>query len=586
VARQRSKKAKQVQREDHARPSYTGRRRAVLALFALSGLLLILRAVDQQILEKDFLQSEGAERYLSTVSLPAHRGIITDRRGAVLAISTPVDSVGADPRLLRPDRQILGALGRTLKMDPDRIRRRLASNSHRRFVYLGRRVTPGQAEEVRRLIRRTGVDGLQMVREYRRYYPAGEVFAHVLGFTDVDDRGQEGLELSYDQALAGVAGAKRIVRDGHRQIVADVESIRMPHAGKNLALSIDRRLQFIAYRELKAAVQKHRARAGSAVLLDAMTGEVLAMVNQPAFNPNGNRAHLAGRLRNRALTDVFEPGSTMKPFAVGVALDLQRVRPNSEIDTTPGYFNVGRHQVKDHRNYGRIDVAAVLRKSSNVGIGRIALDLPKQTYWQYLVKLGLGVATGTGFPGEAGGQLTHPRGWSAIDQATLAFGYGVSVTNLQLAQAYAVLANDGMRYGVSLLRTARRSAGERVFTTKTARAVRAMLEGVVSAQGTAPKAAVPSYRVAGKTGTVKKLGPQGYSEDHHQAIFVGMAPASAPRLVLSILIDEPAGGTYYGGDVAAPVFAQIMENALRLLNVPPDNLPPGSIRLAQTEVER
>jgi cell division protein FtsI (penicillin-binding protein 3) len=586
VAGKRSKKARNLQRAARARPSYVGRRRVLLALFAFSGMLLVWRAVDQQILEKDFLQSEGAERHLDIVDLPAHRGIITDRHGAVLAVSTPVDSVGADPRVLRADRQTLVALARILKTDPERIRRRLAGNSHRRFVYLKRRLEPDQADAFRDLTEREEVDGLQMLREYRRYYPAGEVFAHLIGFTDIDDRGQEGLELSYDKALAGVAGAKRVVRDGHRQIVADVESIRMPRAGKNLALSIDRRLQFIAYRELKAVVHKHRARAGSAVLLNPKTGEILAMVNQPAFNPNGNRADLAGSLRNRALTDVFEPGSTMKPFAVGVALELQQIRPDTAIDTAPGYFKVGRHQVKDHRNLGRIDVATVLRKSSNVGVGKIALGLPKETYWQYLSNLGLGVATSTGFPGEAGGQLTHPRSWAAIDQATLAFGYGVSVTNLQLAQAYAVLANDGMRYGVSLLRTDRRTAGQRVFSPKTAMALRAMLEGVVSDEGTAPKAAVPGYRVAGKTGTVKKLGPQGYSEDRYQAIFVGMAPASAPRLVLSILIDEPKGEAYYGGEVAAPVFAQIMDDALRLLNVPPDNLPPGSIRVAQVGVAR
>ena len=586
MAARRSKRAKQARRAETVRPSYVGRRRTVLALFVLAAAALVWRAVDQQIFEKDFLQSEGADRYLDTVEIPAHRGMITDRHGAVLAVSTPVESVGANPRLLRPDSRTLGPLARALGTDPDELRGRLAQYSQRRFVYLKRGIRPEQADAVRALIAAEGIEGVQWEREYRRYYPAGEVFSHVIGFAGADDSGQEGLELAFDAALAGEPGEKRVLRDGRRRVVEDVESIRMPRPGKHLALSIDRRLQFIAYRELLAAVQKYRAKAGSAVLLDVRTGEVLAMVNQPSYNPNGDRSNKGGRKRNRALTDVYEPGSTMKPFTVAAALELGKYRPDATIDTSPGYFYVGRARVRDHHNLGVIDLATVLRKSSNVGAGKIALDLPKEELWRFLSELGFGVDTATGFPGEAGGQLTAPANWARIDQATLAFGYGISVTTLQLAEAYAVLAADGIRRPVSLLRVDHPPGGQRVFRATTARAVRAMLETVVSADGTAAAAAVPGYRVAGKTGTVKKVGRDGYSDDRYMALFAGMAPASDPRLVMVVVLDEPSGKKYYGGDVAAPVFAAVMDGALRILNVPPDALPEGQTQLVQAEAPR
>ncbi len=494
MAGKRDKRAKQVRRAEAVRPSYVGRRRSLLVLFALAAAALVWRAVDRQIFEKDFLQSEGADRYLDTVEMPALRGMITDRHGAVLAVSTPVESVGANPRLLRPDSATLKPLSRLLQMDPEDLRRRLARYGNRHFVYLKRRVAPEQADAIRALVAAEGLQGLQLEREYRRYYPASEVFAHVVGFTDVDDQGQEGLELAYNAALAGEPGAKRVLRDGRRQVVGDVESIRMPRPGKHLALSIDRRLQFITYRELLAAVRKHNARAGSAVLLDVRTGEVLALANQPAFNPNRDRSNTKGRLRNRALTDVYEPGSTMKPFTVAAALDLGKYQSDARIDTSPGYFHVGRARVRDHHDLGVIDLATLLGKSSNVGAAKIALDLPRDALWDYLSKLGFGVAAGTGFPGEANGQLTEPANWARIDQATLAFGYGISVTSLQLARAYAVLAADGVRRPVSLLRVEGSPPGERVFSVATARAVRTMLEGVVSITGTGNSAAVPGYR--------------------------------------------------------------------------------------------
>ena len=396
-----------------------------------------------------------------------------------------------------------------------------------------------------------------------------------------DDLGQEGLELAYDQELAGQPGQKRVMRDGRRQVVDDIENIRLPHPGKNLALSIDRRLQFIAYRELKAAALKHNAVSASAVLLDVHTGEVLAMVNQPGYNPNGDRGNRAGRLRNRAITDVFEPGSTMKPFTVAAALELGTIKPDALIDTSPGYMKVGRAMVRDHNNLGIIDLATLLSKSSNVGAGKLALSLPREGYWGMLTQLGFGEPTGIGFPGEVGGQLTHPSNWAMIDQATLSFGYGVSVTTLQLAQAYGVLAADGMRYPLSLLHRDERPVGHRVMSIKTAAAVRHLLEGVVDDEGTGTRAQVPGFHVAGKTGTAKKVGRDGYSDKKYLALFAGMAPASDPRLVLAVMIDEPRAGKFYGGEVAAPVFAAIMSEALRLLNVAPDDHQPGAVRLAR-----
>lgn len=586
MAAKRIKRAKQNRKQERTCPSYVGRRRSVLGLFVLAVAALVWRAADQQIFETDFLQSEGADRHLDRVELPAHRGLVTDRNGAVLAVSTPVDSVGANPRLLRPDNETLAALAKALGMGQQELRQRLARYGKRRFVYLKRRLAPEQAAQVMAVVRDRDIKGVRLEREYKRYYTGGEVFSHLIGFTNVDDHGQEGLELAFDQALSGRSGAKRVLRDGRRQVVDDVESISLPRPGKNLALAIDQRLQFLTYRELKAAVIRNKARSGSAVLLDVRSGEVLALVNQPSYNPNRSRSNKGGRLRNRALTDVFEPGSTMKPFTVAAALESGRYNANTVIDTSPGYFKLGRAKVRDHHNLGKIDIATVLRRSSNVGASKLALDLPKEDFWRILSALGFGIDTGTGFPGEAGGQLTHPANWARIDQATLAFGYGISVSTLQLAQAYAVLAADGLKRPVSLLRVDQAPVGERVFSADTARAVRHMLESVVSVQGTAPLAAVPGYRVAGKTGTVKKVEDGGYSDDRYLALFAGMAPASRPRLVLVVMLDEPSAGKYYGGQVAAPVFARVMGEALRLLNVAPDALPADQPRLAKVEATR
>ncbi len=577
----RKKRAIQAQQQTTLElPSYTGRRRVLLGLLSLALIALVARAVDQHVLERDFLQYEGERRHLKSVDIPAHRGVITDRNGEPLAMSTPVDSVGANPKLLKPDGKTLAQLEKILGKNQGDLRQLLARYGGRDFIYLKRRVNPDVAAQVMELAQAKKLEGIELRREYRRYYPGGEVFAHVIGFTDIDDRGQEGMELAYDEWLLGKPGAKKVIRDGRSRVVKDVESIRVPKPGKPLMLSLDRRLQYLAYRELKAAVVRHKARSGSAVMLDTRTGEVLAMVNQPSYNPNGSRDSRGGVLRNRALIDVFEPGSTMKPFAVTAAMELGRITPSTLIDTRPGTLRVGRALVKDHHNYGVLDVAGVIRKSSNVGISKIALDLPQEELWKAYSQLGFGQASSASFPGESAGQLAPYRRWAKIDQATLSFGYGISVTPLQLAQAYSVLAADGILRPVSLLRQEQPPEGQRVMSRATAVAMRKMLESVVSTEGTAPAAAVARYRVAGKTGTVKKSIAGGYAEDRYLAVFAGLAPASNPRLAMVVMLNEPSAGEFYGGQVAAPVFSKIMAGALRLLNIAPDALETPGVRLA------
>ena len=576
----RQKRQKQARRVEQALPSYRARRWTLLGVLSLAALLLVWRAVDQQIFETDFLQNEGQRRHLRVVEMPAHRGMIRDRYGSPVAISTPVDSVWANPRTLSPDRRVLVPVASILEVDLDRLRQLLARRSDRSFVYLKRRVNPDRAARLMAYVADNDISGIGLQREYRRYYPDGEVFAHVIGFTDIDDKGQEGLELAYDKWLQGTSGRKRVIQDGRARAVKDVEHILEPEAGKDLVTTIDRRLQFLAYRELKGAVQRHKAKSGSAVILDARNGEVLAMVNQPAYNPNGTKKGRIGRFRNRAVTDVFEPGSTVKPFTIAAALESGRYSRDSVIDTTPGTFRVGRHLVKDHRNYGPIDLSRVILKSSNVGVSKIALDLSKETFWGFFSRIGFGEPTSTGFPGEVAGQLAPFRRWAEIDQATLAFGYGLSVTALQLARAYGVIASDGIRYPVSLIRTDEMARGERVMRAETARTVRSMMEAVVSDQGTAPAAAVTGYRVAGKTGTAKKSISGGYAEDRYISVFAGIAPASDPRLVMVVMIDEPSAGKYYGGAVAAPVFSRVMTGALRLLNIAPDAIDGQAVKMA------
>jgi cell division protein FtsI (penicillin-binding protein 3) len=583
MAAKRDRRAKRVRREERALPSYAGRRRVVVSLMAIGAAALVWRAFDQQILEHDFLLGKGEGHYLARVEIPAERGLITDRRGDVLALSAPVDSVAANPRVLNPDRQQLIALADALGVDADWLGERLASARDRHFTYLKRRMPPAEASRVLDVAATLGLGGLHLEREYKRFYPAGEVFAHVVGFAGENQVGQEGLERAFEDSLRGEDGEKLVIRDGRRQLIDDVENIRMPRDGQHLALSIDQRLQFIAYRELKAAVRRYRAAAGSLVMLDVHTGEILAMVNQPSFNPNGDRSGLGGSVRNLALANMFEPGSTMKPLVIAAAMDAGVIAADSSIDTSPGQFYVGSSRVRDKQDLGEIDIATVLRRSSNVGSAKIALELDRALLWSTLDRLGFGHAPGTRFVGEADGHLRDHRDWAQIDQATLSFGYGVSVSALQLARAYAALGNDGLLMPVTLVKRAAPVEGVPVFSPQTARTIRGMLEGVVDDDGTAPDAALTGYRVAGKTGTVRKFGPQGYSEDRHLALFAGLAPASRPRVAMVVVIDEPKGKVTYGGRVAGPVFARVMGETLRLLNAAPDAVVEDGVRLAQAE---
>jgi len=562
--------------------NYRGRSNLILVVVASASLLLVWRAVDLQVVNRDFLQGQGDARYLREVADPAHRGMITDRYGEPLAISTPVDSVWADPQVLAQARESWPRLAKVLGINKDVLVRLLAAKRDKEFVYLKRRVSPDLANKVMAL----KIPGVALSPEYKRFYPAGEVAAHVVGFANVDDVGQEGMELVYNEHLKGVSGAKRVIKDRFGRIVENVERISEPRPGKNIALSIDRRLQYLAYRELKKAVKGNRADAGSAVILDVHTGEVLAMVNQPAYNPNNRDKLKSDHLRNRAVTDVFEPGSTVKPFTVAAALESGRFKPHTNIDTRPGQFRVGRKTIRDFRDYGVIDVSTVIKKSSNIGASKMALAISPEYLWNSFVSVGLGEVTGSGFPGESAGLLTDYGAWHEIERATVSYGYGLSVTTLQLARAYAALASDGRSKPVSFLRRSKADADEMaslyepVFSHKNLTAVRAMLESAVVKGGTGIEAAVPGYRIAGKTGTAKKSASGGYLEDSYVSLFAGMAPVSDPRLVMVVVINEPRGEKYGGGAVAAPVFSRVMAGALRMLDVPPDNLLNPGQRIA------
>lgn len=549
----------------HARSRYPVRN-AIVLLFFLSGLVLLAaRAVYLQVFNSDFLQGQGNQRHSRLVKDNSHRGMILDRHGSPLAVSTPVDSVWAHPPTLAGERHKWARLAALLDISPREFAQLVRKHEDREFMYLKRHATPALAERVMAL----KIPGVALQREYRRYYPLGSVAGHVIGFTNIDDQGQEGVELAYDATLRAVPGTKRLLRDLQGNAVEVAESVVLPKPGKDLMISIDRRIQYLAYRELKAAVIEHGARAGSAVVLDASTGEVLALVNEPDFNPN-NRAGLRnGVFRNRAVTDLFEPGSTVKPFTVGVALESGKYSPGSVIDTTPGTLRVGDRTFRDVHNYGVLTVAGVIGKSSNVGMSKIALALDKKSMWEMLRHAGFGQPTGVQLPGEVAGLLNPYSKWVPVDQASVSFGYGISVTPLQLARAYLALANDGMALPLTLQHSETVPQGERIMSVKTARQLQSMLELAVSDAGTGKAAQVADYRVAGKTGTVRKLTPDGYSEDKYVAWFAGFAPIHSPRLVMVITVDEPAGA-YYGGEVAAPVFGHVMTGALRLLDIPPD----------------
>jgi cell division protein FtsI (penicillin-binding protein 3) len=541
----------------------------VLLLLVLAALALVARAVDLQLMDHGFLAGQGDARHLRDLEITAHRGTITDRYGEPLAVSTPVDSVVANPRVLSQSADNLPRLARALKRDREGLERRVSSNLEREFLYLGRHLEPQQAARIRAL----GIPGVRLIREYRRYYPGGEVTGHVIGFTSIDDSGQEGLELAYDHYLTGEDGVKRVIQDGYGRVVEVVESIRAVRPGKDLVLSLDLRIQYLAYRELKRALLEHRARAASLVVLDVETGEVLAMVNQPAFNPNDREQLAAGRYRNRAATDIFEPGSSIKPFIVAAGLASGAYNRASIINTAPGMLQVGVKLIEDKHNLGAIDLATVLAKSSNVAMAKIALSLEPEALWGTLDGLGFGQVTTSGYPGESAGLLSHHSHWRRIGVATLAYGYGLSVTPLQLAHAYATLGAGGIERPVTFLRAYDPVPGEHVLDARVARDLITMLESVITPDGTGGRAALTGYRVAGKTGTAWKATAGGYSTDKYTSVFAGVVPATRPRLAAVVVMDEPSGTQYYGGDVAAPVFANVMAGALRLMAVPPDDLP-------------
>lgn len=540
----------------------------VAAGLLLMASALVWRALDLQVLDKEFLQGQGDARHLRVLEQSAHRGMLLDREGEPLAISSPVASVWVNPSEVLAADGAVAALARHLGLDAAQLRRRLVQRADREFFYVKRHITPDLAERVESL----RLPGVALQREYQRFYPAGEVTAHVVGFTDIDDVGQEGVELAFHDWLSGEPGARRVIKDRYGRIIDDVENLRDPKPGQDLQLSIDRRLQYLAYRELKAAVRHHRARSGSLVMLDVRTGEVLAMVNQPAFNPNNRAAIAADALRNRAVTDTFEPGSTIKPFAVLAALEAGVVTPATMVDTGPGYVRVGGHVIRDVRNYGQIDVATVLMKSSTVGMTKIALQTDAEALWGVMSRLGFGVPTALGFPGEAAGQLASTPPERDIERAAMSYGYGLAVTPLQLARAYAVLANDGVAIPLTLIKRTEPVSGRQMLDPAAVAQIHRMLEGVVSDEGTASRADVGGYRVAGKTGTAKKSVAGGYSDDRYVALFAGFAPASKPRIAMAVVINEPRGEAFYGGQVAAPVFSRVMGGALRLLDVTPDDL--------------
>ena len=538
----------------------------VLSVFLVVVAVLAWRLVDLHVVDQEFLRQQGDVRTIRVERIDAHRGVVTDRYGESLAVSTPVQTLWANPSEVMADDPRLTAVARQLGFREGELRSRLRKYAGKEFIYLRRKIQPELARQVMDI----GTPGIYSRQEYRRYYPAGEVTSHVVGFTNIDESGQEGIELAYNEWLSGERGKKRVLKDNRGRVIKDLTLIRDAKPGKNLELSIDLRLQYIAYRELKAVVNAHKARGGTLVMLDVDSGEVLAMVNQSSYNPNDRSQLSADRLRNKAITDLFEPGSTMKPISMAAALESGRFKVSSTIDTAPGFRRFGRFTIRDHRNYGVINLTDVIAKSSNVGISKIATELGGDAIRDLYARLGFGQPTNIGFPGEAVGVLPAPPKWRPVEEATLSYGYGMSVNALQLAQAYMVLANGGIRYPLSLLKVKERPVvGQRVLSEEVAFDVRQMLREVVE-NGTGKRAQPGFYSAGGKTGTVHLVGKDGYEDSQYKAIFAGMAPIDNPRIVTVVAVDAPQSGEYYGGEVAAPVFARVMGDALRLLNVKPE----------------
>lgn len=559
------------------------RSQLLFVLLLIGMAILVVRAVYLQSIHNNFLQQKGNASSSHVIDINAHRGMIADRNGEPLAISTPVESISISPQDVEATQQQVNQLALILGMNIKEVKHRLFDTT-RNNIYLKRQLPPEQVEKIVKL----DIPGISLRREYRRYYPSGDVTAHLLGFTDVDDNGQEGLELALQKQLGGKAGSQRVIKDLRGHIVEDVTSIRAPKPGSNLVLSIDSKIQYLAYREIKQAVKLHHAKAGSIVVLNSQSGEVLAMANWPSYNPNNRAKPNFQVLRNHAVIDLFEPGSTLKPFTVAAALEAGKVTPQTIINTENGVMQVGRHKINDTHPEETLTVAQVIQKSSNVGAAKIALSLPPKTMWQSLNESGFGTQTGSGFPGEAAGKLSDYKMWRPIEQATISYGHGISVSLLQLARAYTIFANNGELKPVSLLKLDAPVSGKKIYSDATAREILDMLELVVLPGGTAPLAQINGYRVAGKTGTAHKL-EEGRYINRYVSSFVGLAPASNPRLIVAVMINEPNNGQHYGGLVAAPVFSNVMGAALRLLNVPNDTqlsnaLMPQSVDTVKEEV--
>src|SRR5450830_387383 len=541
--------------------------RSRLVLFLLFGafLALIVRALWLQGITTEFLQKQGASRYARTLELPATRGKITDRNGEVLASSVPVKAIWAIPEdVLSAPPEKIRQLAQLLDMTEADLRKKL--NSDRQFVYLKRQVEAEVSEKIQAL----GIPGIDTRKEYKRFYPEGEIMAHVVGFTNVEDVGQEGIELASEKELAGKLGSRRVIKDRLGHIVEDIRAIREPHDGHELNLSIDSKIQYIAFTHLKDAVEKHKAKAGAAVVLDVKTGEVLALVNLPAYNPNDRSVLTGAQLRNRVLTDTFEPGSTLKPFTVALALDTHRVTPSTVFQTSPGKMTIGTATIGDSHAHGPLTVAQIIEKSSNIGTAKIALEMPPQEMWEMFTSVGLGQQPKFGFPGAVAGRVRPYKSCRPIEQATMSYGHGISVSLIQLAHAYTIFARNGDLIPLSFQKVSDMPIGHRVIAENTALQMRRMLETVVAPGGTAPQAQVPGYRVGGKTGTAYKIEGGKYVKKYVSS-FVGIAPMSDPRLIIAVMLDEPSAGSHFGGTVAGPVFAKVTANALRALNVAPDS---------------
>jgi len=560
---------------------YPWRFRIVLALLALMIGAIAWRIVDLQVIDQSFLKNQGDARSVRHIPIPAHRGLITDRHGEPLAVSTPVTTLWGNPRELQAAQARWPELAAALGQEPAVLVQRLKEQAEREFIYLVRGLTPEQGQRVLDL----NIPGVYAQEEFRRFYPAGEVAAHVVGFTDIDDRGREGLELAYDEWLAGVPGKRQVLKDRRGRLIKDVQVTKNAKAGKALALSIDLRLQYLAHSELRKVVKEYGAKAASLVMVDVQTGEVLAMANQPTYNPNNRRNLQPSAMRNRALIDVFEPGSTVKPFSIAAALGTGKYHPESVINTLPGWMRIGRYTIRDVSRGGMLNLTGILMKSSNVGISKIALDIGPEPVHSIMQQAGFGQSTGLGFPGERVGTLPNHRKWRDAETASLAYGYGLSVTAAQLAHAYAVLGNEGNNVPLSLLRLDQPQEGVQVIDKAISRTVLKMLQSVVEEEGGGgARAKVPGYHVAGKSGTAKKVsGTGGYTQNAYRSFFAGVAPVSDPRVAIVVVVDEPSEGGYFGGLVAAPVFGKVAARALRLMNVAPDNLPPpADVQTAET----